>query len=201
MRSYILIAIGEISAILARREFTDFLESRPLPNTTPNIELYPPGIDNLYPLYVKVRQEKVIAILEFGSGWSTVALTKGLGENRRLHTGFVSSHIRHPNLFSLMTVDCSKIFQSIATEHIPKSLEETKVIGVISSARMTSLNGAICTLFDSFPPFTADFIYLDSPDCDQVKRDVNGMHIRFGSPAHTYGMPMAADLLLREPYF
>ena len=65
---------------------------------------------------------------------------------------------------------------------------------------MAVLNGQVCHLYDQIPPFTADFIYLDGPDCDQIAGDVNGMSVRFGSPEYTYGLPMSGDLLLLEPF-
>ena len=66
---------------------------------------------------------------------------------------------------------------------------------------MSRVNGQICHLFDSIPPFTADFVYLDGPDCDQVQGEVNGMSVRFGSEENKYGLPMAADLVHMEPFF
>jgi len=43
----------------------------------------PPQLSDLYSLYAKVRVEKSLAIIEYGSGWSTLALAKALDENRR----------------------------------------------------------------------------------------------------------------------
>jgi hypothetical protein len=99
-----------------------------------------------------------------------------------------------------MTVDCSAEFQSIALDRILKPLNPDLVIPIISSARMTVLNGQTCHVYDEIPPFTADFIYLDGPDCNQVGGDVNGMSVRFGSPEYMYGLPMSGDLLLLEPF-
>jgi hypothetical protein len=164
------------------------------------VEVYPPTIDDLYSLYSTVRKKKSIAILEFGSGWSTLALTLALDENKSNYEDYVNSHIRHPNAYSLMTVDCSAEFQSIALDRILKPLNPDLVIPIISSARMTVLNGQTCHVYDEIPPFAADFIYLDGPDCNQVGGDVNGMSVRFGSPEYMYGLPMSGDLLLLEPF-
>lgn len=127
-------------------------------------------------------------------------MTLALRENKSSYEDYVNSHIRHPNAYSLMTVDCSAEFQSIALDRILKPLNPDLVIPIISSARMTVLNGQTCHVYDEIPPFTADFIYLDGPDCNQVGGDVNGMSVRFGSPEYMYGLPMSGDLLLLEPF-
>lgn len=192
------------NSILSRSKFEEFINSVGKPQERLVAEgesVYPPEIDDLYSLYVKVRENKVVAIIEFGSGWSTLAMAKALDENRINHSEYVMQNIRHPNPFKLMTVDSSSIFQNLALSRIPIDLSETEIIPVISEARMTTVNGQICHVFDFIPPFTADFIYLDGPDCDQVIGDINGFSVRFGSKEYSYGLPMAADLILLEPYF
>jgi hypothetical protein len=189
--------------IMLFHEFEEFVFSAALNDggTSNGGLTYPPELGDLYSLYTKVRKNKIVAILEFGSGWSTLVLAKALDENRLSFSQFVRANIRHPNPFTLMTVDCSIKYQEIALERVPNDLSETSIIPVISEARMTLLNGQICHLFDSIPPFTADFIYLDGPDCNQVLGDVNGFTVRFGTDEYSYGLPMAADLLLLEPFF
>lgn len=189
--------------IMSVNQFEEFILST-APKTAELIEnetIYAPELDDLYSLYTKVRNNKIVAIIEFGSGWSTLALAKALDENRLSFSQYVKKNIRHPNPFTLMTIDCSKEFQALALERIPKDLSDTTIIPVISEARMSILNGQICHLFDSIPPFTADFIYLDGPDCDQVSGNINGFSVRFGSEEYSYGLPMAADLILLEPFF
>lgn len=181
-------------------EFKTYILSCARERDLNNMDIYPPEFDDLYSLYSKVREKKSIAILEFGSGWSTLALTLALDENRSSYGKYVTSLIRHPNAYLLMSVDCSSEFQIIALDRIQKPLSSDLIIPVISSAKMTVLNGQVCHLYDEIPPFTADFIYLDGPDCDQVVGDVNGMSVRFGSPEYTYGLPMSGDLLLLEPF-
>jgi hypothetical protein len=166
-----------------------------------NHPVYPPEILDLYALYLRVRTEKSVAILEIGSGWSTLVLAKALEENRISHGDWVSENIRHPNPYSLMTVDCSEFFQNIAYERLIPHHGETKVIPVISKVQMTTIQGQACHLFTEIPPFTADFVYLDGPDCDQVSGTANGMTVNFGSNDYKYGLPMAADPYLLEHFF
>jgi hypothetical protein len=183
-------------------QFKDFILSK-VPQATQTISgktVYAPDIQDLYSLYTKVRINKSVAIMEFGSGWSSLALAKALDENRLSFQQYVKENIRHPNPFSLMTVDCSREFQTLALERVSEALSEVTILPVISEARMSILGSQICHLYDLIPPFTADFIYLDGPDCDQVTGDVHGFSVRFGSENRSYGLPMAADLLLQEPF-
>jgi hypothetical protein len=188
--------------VMAFNEFSEFiLESYSGNDSVDGEDAYGPELRDLYSLYSKVRNNKIVAVMEFGAGWSTLALFKALDENRRDFGEYVYANIRHPNPFTLMSVDCSEQFLSLALGRIPKELSETTIIPVVSTARMTTLNGQICSLFEAIPPFTADFIYLDGPDCEQVSGDVNGFSVRFGADDYAYGLPMAADLVLLEPFF
>ena len=163
--------------------------------------IYSPNFSDLYSLYRKVRIERSIAVLEFGSGWSTFALAKALDENRQIYSNFVNEKIRHPNPFCLMTIDASEKFSDTAINRIPHNLLKDRIMPIVSDVRMATVNGQVCHLFDSVPPFTADFIYLDGPDCDQVQGEVNGMSVGFNRLGKHYGLPMAADLIRLEPFF
>ena len=48
---------------------------------TPEIHAYDPEMKDLYFLYCVVREKAVVSVLEFGSGWSTLALAIALQEN------------------------------------------------------------------------------------------------------------------------
>jgi hypothetical protein len=187
--------------IMSEMDFESYILSSAKESKLNNVLLYPPEFDDLYSLYTKVRREKSVAVLEFGSGWSTFALAKGLDENMHLYATIVEEEIRHPNPFHLMTIDASKDFQNVAINRIPDNLLKDRIIPITSDVRMTSVNGQICHLFDFIPAFTADFVYLDGPDCDQVLDDVHGMSVKFGSGDYQYGLPMAADLITLEPFF
>ena len=186
---------------LSKGEFHNFIGKILDSEKDQNLTVYPPDLKDLYSLYVKVRETRAMAVLEFGSGWSTLVLFKALDENRVSYSNFTASTIRHPNPYTLMTVDCSQYFQAISLRRIVTIATETKVIPIITSAKMTVLNNQACHLFENMPPFTADFIYLDGPDCDQVDGDVNGMTVNFGDSVKMYGLTMSADPLLLEPFF
>ena len=188
--------------VLEQGEFSSFIsscvETARVGETHP---VYPPEIADLYALYSRVRNERSVAILEIGSGWSTLVLAKALEENRMYYGDWVSGNIIHPNPYSLMTVDCSEFFQSIAIDRLTPHHGDTKVLPIISNVQMTTIQGQACHLFTEIPPFTADFIYLDGPDCDKVIGTTNGMTVSFGSNDYKYGLPMAADPYLLEHFF
>ncbi len=168
--------------------------------TSDGVEVYPPNYPDLFSLYSKVVSSRSLAVLEFGSGWSTFVFALALQENKNRDLSRVSS-IRHPNLYQLMTVDCEGRFLKLAIERIPKDLT-VKILQVETKAYMSVVNSQICTLYQDLPAFTADFIYLDGPDCgpDQVLGDVDGYSISYGNASKAYGLPMSADLIRLEPH-
>lgn len=159
----------------------------------------PPNIQDLYSLYCIIRKNNVLAVTEFGSGFSTSVIALALSENK-LSFGKLASSIRHPNPFSLMTVDCSAEFMNVSLSRIPQSLLSVVIKSVVSKASMTKVAGQICHIYDHLPAFTSDLYYLDGPGCDQVIGSINGFSVNFGSEEYAYGLPMAADLILVEPY-
>ena len=193
---------SNIIPIMSFDNFEDYISGFPLERIASNEAVYPPDLKDLFSLYTKVRTSKAIAILEIGSGWSTLILAKALDENRMSYSNEVIGKIRHPNPYTLMTVDCSLEFQAIALSRLTSlTTSQTKIIPIFSPSQMQVVNGQTCHLFDSIPPFTADFVYLDGPDCDQVGGAIHGMSVRFGDEHNTYGLPMSGDLILLEPYF
>lgn len=218
------------------QSFEEFVASVEF-NTTEGAlaDVYPPEMDDLYSLYLGVRKSAAVAIIEIGSGWSTLALTMALEENRLAFGDRYVGKVRHPNAFELLTIDASEAFQDIAVRRlrgkwhvrkvptgkipITQGSEEQIVLwevgggepstgqvrGVtvnhlVSTPSMTTFSGQACHVFDFTPPFTADFVYLDGPDCNQVKGNIHGFSVNFGSVDHPYGLPMSADILIWEPY-
>ena len=163
-------------------------------------EVYPPNYPDLFSLYSKIIQARSLAVLEFGSGWSTLVVALALKENRTNDLNKVGS-IRHPNLYQMMTVDCESHFMTLAVSRIPGDLA-VPVCQVESKSQMSVVNGQICSLYKYLPAFTADFIYLDGPDCgpDQILGDIDGFSLSYGDESKAYGLPMSADLIRLEPH-
>lgn len=159
---------------------------------------YPPVLADLASLFLLIRQEKIISAMEYGSGWSTLAIASALTHNQRLLED--SLEVRHPMPFKLTSVDASTEFSTLAIDRIKNKHVKSNVNARVARVSMTTYQDHYCHHFEGIPAVTADLIYLDGPDADQVGGDINGFHIRFGSNDKTYGMPMSVDILNYESF-
>jgi hypothetical protein len=155
---------------------------------------YAPEINDLFYLYTQAREKAVVSILEFGSGWSTLALAMALHEN---YLDFGLEHlkeIRHPNPFQLMTLDASEKWQGIALNRLSE-LELSLVTPKVVVPLLSEVDGVLCHYNDFLPNFTPDMIYLDGPDHDQVRGEISGFQYD-----ERFTPPMSGDLLRMEPF-
>jgi hypothetical protein len=160
-----------------------------------NSELaYEPEINDLYFLYAQVREKAVVSILEYGSGWSTLALAIGLQENYLQFGAKYLERMRHPNPFKLLTLDASEYWQSVAISRLSEE-EKVRVVSKVVTPVLGNFGGVICHFSDHIPNFTPDLIYLDGPDHDQVTGNFSGFEYD-----ERFTPPMAGDLLTIEPY-
>lgn len=153
---------------------------------------YEPEWDDLFYLYRATRDSCAVSILEFGSGWSTLAFALALDENRRAFGDIYTC--RHPNQFLIQTIDASESWLEITIARIPPHLREI-VVPVHSTPYIGEFNGQVVSFYRNIPPFSPDIVYLDGPNPEQVDGSIDG----FGfAPLH--GLPMAADLLRLESH-
>jgi hypothetical protein len=156
--------------------------------------VYEPDIDDLYRLYSFVIDNCVTSILEFGSGWSTFALSLGLKEIREKYSGEYGGFQRNPHPFRLCTVDNSPEFVKLALSRLDS--EMLKSIDVhIASPILTTVGLNPVTLWDPVPRFDFDLIYLDAPEPEQVV--TSGFQLPM---ATVHDLPIAGDLVVNEPY-
>jgi hypothetical protein len=156
--------------------------------------LYKPELDDLWFLYKLIKDKCVTSILEYGSGWSTYAMSIALYEN---FLDFGLEHkqkIRHPNAFKLMTIDASNNYLESAMSRISDEIKEN-VLPIFSSPILTNLDGVICHKFAFIPNFSPDLVYLDGPDHNQVMGNMEGFEYN-----ESFTQPMGSDLLMVEPY-
>jgi len=177
----------------SKQEFKNWISQ--IKTSENELDVIPPNVDDLYSLYRHCRLSNSIAAVEIGSGWSTTIIAKALSENQFSNHELIEK-LRHPNPFALMTLDCSKKFLEVAKKR-QKEFAPMKVSYIKTSARYSIVRGQVCSLFRNFPQHTSDFIYLDGPACNQVKKSVRGFHGRFGN-RENYGLPMSGDLLTIE---
>jgi hypothetical protein len=181
-------------AVRSKQQIADFLNGLSESKITQK-DLYKPELDDLFFLYGFVREKAVTSILEFGSGWSTAVLSLALYENLQ---SFGTKHqelVRHPNPFRLLTIDASVTFQKAALDRLPAEL--IPIVDAVCSMPIVNDDlGVISHRFDQLPNFTADLVYLDGPDHDQVKGEIRGF-----SYDDSFTQPMGSDLLYLEPFF
>jgi hypothetical protein len=186
-----------LDKLLDFSEFRDFISNawnttnsrEPIEKSTIG-EPYKPDMDDLYFLYCTVRKSAAISVLEFGSGFSTLALALALYQNKN---SFADKYqIRHPNPFTLMSVDASAYWMDISMKRIQPNLVKL-IRPIISTPNLTEYEGKFCSFYENLPFFVPDVIYLDGPDPNQVIGQINGFQ-----SAETHGFPMSADVLRIE---
>lgn len=156
--------------------------------------LYKPEVRDLYRLYNFVIDNCVISILEFGSGWSTLALSMGLEFNeyklKTLYTGYK----RNCNSFRLCSVDSSKFFSDKAVNRLSEN--QRKLVDVfISKPYLNKFQGYPVSTWKPVPRFDFDLIYLDAPEPEQIVVEETAL------PMSTlYDLPIAGDICINEPY-
>jgi hypothetical protein len=184
-------------------EFVEFVKSlegyQEIENESVEREgiLDPPEIDDLYYLYKNVRENYVVSILEFGSGYSTLILTLALYQN---YIQFGKSYLEkcvHPNPFKILTVDASRYFLEKTLNRIPPNLKKF-VMPHYSEVELFEFGGPggqIANRWKDLPNFTPDLIYIDGPDTEQFEATLNGY------VPGTLSLPMSADILSREFFY
>ena len=174
--------------------FEEFIRNQEDGSSAENV--YPPELDDLYYLYSSVRDNSVCSVLELGGGWSTLAMAQGIYENRASFGEEHLARVRHPNPFQLLSIDASQEFSNIAALRLPEHLAPL-VRSHVSSVSVAELGGSpsqICSLYDDFPTFSPDLVYLDGPDSDQVAGTVRGYGL-----VQPHSVPMGGDLISIEP--
>jgi hypothetical protein len=153
---------------------------------------FPAEFDDLVRLHYLITKRKVTTIMEFGIGKSTVVFNHALEANKNNFGDFVFSNLRRTSPFECYSIDNN-------TYWINKFKEEYGSLANVnihhSEVRMSMVANRVCTLYDTIPNISPDFIYLDAPNQFTVLGEVNGIHSRDADR-----FPMSADILLIEYY-
>ncbi len=159
-----------------------------------NTEPYAADWDDLVRLHRLVLERKVTTVLEFGVGKSTAVLAHALQHNEKQHGRFVRANLRRNNPFELHSVDDLQSYIDRAKSLLPAALAGSCCFHH-AAVRMATLNGRICTLYDSLPNVCPDFIYLDAPSQASAMGTVRG--ITTNQPDR---FPMSGDILAIEHF-
>lgn len=153
-----------------------------------------PDIEDLVRLHRLVTERRILTILEFGVGYSTLVMAHALAVNREEIGDVVAERpLRNSNLFHLFSVDANPHWIDLSIARIPDELRPMVTI-TASEVHAATFGGRLCHLYSHIPNVIAGFIYIDGPDPKDVSGQVHGLD--FSIPERTV---MAADLLLMEP--
>lgn len=155
---------------------------------------YAPDFADLARLYYCGVSRRVFTVLEFGVGWSTIALAAALHKNRaRWECADNKPAIRNPTPFRVFSVDASEKWLTNAKTLIPDDLKAHVSLSY-SEVFAGTFDSRLCHYYRTIPDVVPDFIYLDGPDPADVVGTVNGL-----SWAHSDRTLLAADILCMEP--
>ncbi len=153
-----------------------------------------PSYPDLARLHAVVRQRRVLTILEFGLGYSTVVMADALLKNRSDWDRLSSPPVlRNSTPFELHAVDTSKTWIERTKEMLPSRLGDFVTMHH-SGATAGTFQGRVCHYYDRLPAVLPDLIYLDGPDPAAVDGDV--ANVSWDCPDYVV---MSADVARIEP--
>lgn len=140
-------------------------------------------------LYTLIRTRKPQVVLEFGVGYSTLAIAHALSRN---HAEAGGDPAKRPKCW---TVDASERWIANTQARIPASLAPYVDLRA-SPVRIAEWEGQLVSYYERLPNIVPDFVYLDGPDPADVQGDVRGLS--FTPETGGYRHIAAADMLLYE---
>jgi hypothetical protein len=155
---------------------------------------YLPEWEDLVRLHQLILERRVTTVLEFGVGKSTLVMAHALSLNAERHGEFVRTRLRRHNAFELHSVDDLQKFVDLTASQLPRSLRAS-VHFHLAAVSMGTFQDRVCTYYDPLPDLAPDFIYLDGPSQASARGSVRGLSTR-----HPDRLPMAADILVMEPF-
>jgi len=134
---------------------------------------------NLAILHRHIRTRRPPVVLEFGVGFSTIAMAHAVAANGFGH---------------LWTVDTSEKWIENVRGKLGKLGEAATLTR--SDVRVTSVGGQFCHLFEKIPNVVPDLVYLDGPNPRDALGEINGL--TFIDETGANRSVIAADLILLE---
>ena len=189
MLSFLKIYYRNIYKSFYKKKSKKFFEDKKLLKyfINENSEEYKPNYAKLYNLYNFITLRKPRCILEFGTGFSTIAMSLALLENHKNgHDG------------KIFVVDAEEKWLENTKNKLPNELKN--FVNFFPSKTFTKfLNGSLVSLFDKLPNICPDFILLDGPHPDSIIGDYNNLSFQSNSAVNYLNRPViSADILLYE---
>ncbi len=145
-------------------------------------------------LHNLIIKHKLVNVMEFGIGYSTLVMAHALATNQKKYGSYVKSNFRKEKLFKCVSTDNEKKYVEISKKRISKMKDINSNIELeFSETNVTLINNKIVTLYKKIPNFSPDLIYLDGPSNFKNKGNVNGYDFEGKDK-----VPNAADIILFE---
>jgi len=153
-----------------------------------------PEYRDLCRLHWIALSRKVLNVLEFGSGYSTVVLADAMRRLYEYFGGWAQRSVRSERPFHVYSVEEDQRFLGITNARLGNGLRKFATVSC-SSVDMVTHDSRIASVYSKLPNISPDFIYLDGPSQFATTQELNGFS--FCSKSR---MPMSADIL-RVEYF
>ena len=159
-----------------------------------NLNPYEPDWGDLVRLHKLARRRRVMNVLEFGCGYSSLIFADALYKNHIDFGDYAKKNLRRSDPFRLDVLDDFPQFIELTKSRVPRHLQEF-VRFHFSPVEMSEFAQRICTRYLKLPNVCPDLIYLDGPSQHSVLGDVSGI-----TTATLDRLPMASDLLRIEHF-
>lgn len=155
-----------------------------------------PDFRDLARLYATIRARKIFTVLEFGIGYSTIVMAKALKKNQEDWDQLENKPlVRKSTPFEVHCVDASSKWIDVTLNGIPSKCKH--IVKTHETNVTTGLfNGRICHFYNQIPNVIPDFIYLDAPHPNHVRKS-NGKNSKWSNNKDR--VIMSGDLLRLEP--
>lgn len=156
----------------------------------------PSEYDDLARLHYLIRSRKVLTVLEFGIGKSSIVMGDALKKNRECYSSYTDVNLRRLDAYKIYSIDNVHEYIADTKEIIPTSLRSADICRFhFSELHMGDFLGRICTYYSDMPNLCPDIIYLDGPNQYSASGTIRG-----NTTGHQDRMPMAADILTIEHF-
>lgn len=167
----------------------------PGPNDTylqEGAEPFGPDCADLSRLHALITKRKVLTVLEFGSGLSTLVMAHALSKNHGLYSDKINL-IRRQNPFHIYTLEADEKYAVVTSEICAQYGERVSVLQ--SDAMREDFRGMVAGRYNQVPSICPDLIYIDGPSpYSYLESDEE--YLSFRSPDITN---ITTDLLKLEP--
>ena len=123
---------------------------------------FPPEYEDLARLHAIIRKRKLINVLEFGSGKSTLVIGEALRKNYEDYKAHLIG-IRRSTPFKLISLESEEKYRQEVIKDCTKKDLCNFVEVVYREAKQTLFNGRLCGQYTSIPSCCPDLIYVDGP--------------------------------------